>query len=161
MKPPGALAILMEKSLSHISSPLGKLVFLSSLRDPYTGRYLHEGWVGTASPEEVHEAIREMHVHSFNELLDLDLSTLCAELKQHFESLEGAPHQVAELWLETELFREMVPARRSPVERDFFISQVRTALRAIVRLSRTTISVERDASPRQRLDQQPPPHRDK
>jgi len=34
----------LQNVLDALPSAFAQLVFLSSLRDPYTGRYLHEGW---------------------------------------------------------------------------------------------------------------------
>src|ERR1700719_4491993 len=43
----------LQNVLDALPSAFAQLVFLSSLRDPYTGRYLHEGWASVSTPEEV------------------------------------------------------------------------------------------------------------
>ncbi len=46
----------LTRALDSLEGPLAQLVYLASLRDPYTGRYLHEGWSAVVSPEAVHSA---------------------------------------------------------------------------------------------------------
>ena len=150
----------MGKSLDLIPSRIEKVVFLSSLHDPYTGRYLHEGWVELVTAAEVNEAIRQMHLQIFGDLLEIDLKELCTELGDHFKSLQGSPREMARLWLEGEPYREMIPASSSLVERAFFISQIRSALSVLVRLSTEAISGEPGASLRQLPGQQSPPRQD-
>jgi len=125
--------VLLNRSLEALPAPFAQLVFLSSLRDPYTGRYLHEGWATVASASEVHVLIREKHLAIFREVMETSLSEMCNQLQGHFGSLEGETSEMATLWLEAEPFREMIPKGCWPLERKFLISQMRSALAALVR----------------------------
>ena len=96
-------------SLDSLPSPFARLVFLASIRDLYTGRYLHEGWGTIASPEEVHEALRTAHREVFTSVVGLSLVELCGGLKEHFASLGRPEHRTAKLWIEIEPYRGMIP----------------------------------------------------
>jgi hypothetical protein len=109
------------------------LVFLGSLRDAYTGRYLHEGWGGTASAEEIHHALREFHVWNFGSVLRLPIVDLSKQLRFHFRKLEQPERETSLLWLEAEPFRDLIPQACAPVLRELFISQVKTALEVLCR----------------------------
>ncbi len=133
MNPRGPMTDVVERSLEHLPTRISRLVYLSSLYDPYTGRYLHEGWIGAASPDEIHQVMRRKHLQAFENVLELPLQSLCEELTEHFSSLPGSVTETARLWLDTEPFREMIPAGSSPVGRDLLVSQIRTALKVLVR----------------------------
>lgn len=149
----------VRRTLSSLPSSAAQLIYLSSLRDPYTGRYLHEGWTTIGSPEEVNWAISHIHTETFSSVVELKLEVLCGELKEHFESLGGSVQQMAATWLELEPYREMQPRRCSPVERRLFISQMRAALGVLVRSPDLAVLGEQAASQSRRPAPPPPPHR--
>ena len=115
-----------------LPSPFAQLAFLASLRDPYTGHYLHEGWASICSPAEVNVALRETHQDVFECVTGLSLVGLSRELRKHFKSLGEAERRAATLWLETEPYYEMIPEGCSALSRKFFISQVRFALELLI-----------------------------
>ena len=126
-----ALVRHVARALSSLPTLVAQLVYLASLRDPYTGTYLHEGWITIATPEEVNSELRRLHLKSFNNVLDSGLAELCRELKDYFGSLGVSESKVIELWLELEPYREMMPRGCSPLQRDLFISQMKAALRVL------------------------------
>lgn len=158
MERPSKLQSQLQRTMAALETPLERLVFLASIRDAYTGRYLHEGWSQVAGAEEVHSTAHQMHRAAFTQVLAMELQALAEGLRRHFHSLAGSEPEMARLWLETEPFREMLPSGCSVMEREFFVSQVRLAL-AVVAASPTSVALpEPDAS-----QPQPPalqsPHR--
>ncbi len=149
----------VRRTLASLPSSTAQLIYLSSLRDPYTGRYLHEGWTTVGTPEEVNWAVSRIHTDTFNSVVELKLEALCEELKEHFESLGGSVRQMAATWLEIEPYREMVPRGCSPVERRLFISQMRAALGVLVRSPDLAVLEEPTASQSRRPGPPPPPRR--
>jgi hypothetical protein len=151
----------VRRTLSSLPSRTAQLVYLASLRDPYTGRYLHEGWTTIGTPEEVNWAVSRLHTETFSGVLELKLEELCRELKEHFESLGGSVREMAAMWLELEPYREMQPRDCSVVERRLFISQMRAALEVLVRSPDLAILEEPAASPPQPPDPPPRPRRER
>src|SRR6202451_456859 len=98
----------LSRSLDSLEGPLAQLVFLTSLRDPYTGRYLHEGWSSIVPPGSVHAALRDAQRGAFQAVAVLMLPDLCPELRKHFRSLGESEPRVAKLWLDTEPYHEMI-----------------------------------------------------
>ncbi len=76
---PEALRRQLEYSLEWLPTPFDRLVFLTSPRDPYTGRYMQEGWAIIAIADEIHQALREARREIFSALIALLLSFLLLE----------------------------------------------------------------------------------
>ena len=104
-----AISRYLQNALGSLPSPFAQLVFLASLRDPYTGHYFHEGWASVSSTGDVNRTLRETHRTVFDSVISLSLVTLTRELRTHFESLGEAELRAAKLWLQTEPFHDMIP----------------------------------------------------
>lgn len=148
----------LSRALESLDDPLAQLVFITSLRDPYTGHYLHEGWATVASMEIVHAALTDTHRRVFESVLNLRLPDMCSALRKHFSSLGENGLGVAKLWLEMAPFNEMIPAGCSPLTRKFFISQVHFALEVLIQAPSLTNWGEPISSPLLQPGRQPRPH---
>lgn len=146
--------------MSSLSSPFERLVFLASIRDVYTGHYLHEGWAQIADAQDVHDAAHDMHRAVFRGVIDLPLKQLVEELRVHFRTLGGSGQEMAAAWLQAEPFREMMPAGSTIMEREFFVSQMKLALAVVVHPLTSDAPPDSDASPRRLSAPQPLPRRD-
>ncbi len=151
---------LLRRTMAALDTPFERLVFLASIRDSYSGRYLHEGWANAASAEEIHETARQMHQAAFDSLLQATLLELGDAVRHHFQGLNGEEQAMARAWLETEPFREMLPAGCTVMEREFFVSQMRLALALVAESPTSSALAMSDASPRQPPARPLPPRRD-
>jgi hypothetical protein len=151
---------LLQRTMAALDAPFERLVFLASIRDSYTGRYLHEGWAQVAGGEEIHETARQMHHAAFHSLLQATLLELGEEVRRHFQSLKGEEGRMARAWLETEPYREMLPAGCSVMEREYFVSQMRLALALVAESATSNALPPSDASPPPPPALPPPPRRD-
>ena len=123
----------LQHAMSMLPTPFARLVFLTSMRDHYTGHYLHEGWAGVSSSEEVNVALAQMHRQVFEAVATLPLLDLCREIRKHFQSLGETESRATNFWLETEPYYEMIPAGYPQLARKLFISHSRLALEVLVR----------------------------
>lgn len=155
-----SLTRLVANALEYLPLPLQKLVFFSSIRDPYTGRYIHEGWALASSSEEVHLTLKQMHMEAFRRVVHMPLFEWCDEVHEHFAALQLDRRKAAELWLRTEPFRDMLPDGVSSLERRFFISQMRAALGVNAHSLESGFSSVQFASPRPQPAPQSQPHPD-
>lgn len=130
----GCLERYIARALGSVETVFEQLIFLGSLRDAYTGRYLHEGWQQTASAEDVHQGLLRAHQASFEAVLRVSLPELSKQLRLHFHSAGQCERETSALWLEAEPFRDLVPQGCPQVLRELFISQVRAALEVLSRL---------------------------
>lgn len=122
----------LDLTFTYLPTSFSRLAFLSSVRDSYTGRYLHEGWAMHSSPGKVHEILRQTHEDIFNLVLRMPFKSFCGELKGYLESFETIQQQTMSLWLELETYREMIPQGVSRLSRAFFLSQIKVALKALL-----------------------------
>lgn len=143
----GSLRRYVARALNSADGLFARLVFVGSLRDAYSGRYLHEGWSGIASGEEVHATLRNVHHATFASVLRLPLLDLSRELRRHFRSLNQPENETALLWLEIEPFRDLIPQGCLPEWRELFVSQVRIGLKVLQRAPDWTELSEPIASP--------------
>ena len=150
----------VRHTFSYLPTPFSQLSFLTSLRDPYTGRYLHEGWYWVGSADEVHVSLRRVHEETFELVMKLPLVEVCRELRRHFESVGKPEESSARLWLNLEPYREMIPEGCSELERSLFLSQMKTALTILLSVPRWPLLQEPDAWPSQPPAPQSRPHRD-
>jgi hypothetical protein len=123
----------LSRALNSADGLFARLVFVGSLRDTYTGRYLHEGWGRVASADEIHTVLSSVHQKLFWSILRLPLIDLSKELRLHFRLLNEPEPRTVLLWLEAEPFRDLIPPGCSPALRELFVSQVTTALEVLRR----------------------------
>src|SRR5256885_14509271 len=126
-----SLTRYMAQALHSADTPFCALVFFGSLRDAYSGPYLHEGWGQMASVEEIHSVLRETHQALFDSVLRLSLIDLSNQLRMHFQSLNQLERETCVRWLEVEPFRDLIPQGCSVVVRELFVSEVKTALEVL------------------------------
>lgn len=115
-------------SFDHLPTAFAKLAFLSTVRDPYTGKYLHEGWTSMGSSEEIHRLLRGAHHEIFQFVCGMPIPRLCSELHNYLRSLSTPWEETIRVWNELETYREMIPQGICLEEREFFISQMHVAL---------------------------------
>jgi len=126
-----SLSRYLSQALSSLSGPFASLAFLSSMRDHYNGRYIHEGWASFGSPAQVHEMLRSTHAAVFESLLELSVIDLARALRSHILSLGEEEARAVALWQELEPYYEMIPEGCSTPARKLFISQLRLALEVL------------------------------
>lgn len=148
----------LELTFTYLPTGLSRLAFLASVRDSYTGRYLHEGWAMQSSAEEVHKILRRTHKDVFNLVLKMPLTSFSRDLKGYLESLAGTQEQTISLWLELESYRDMIPEGVSQASRTFFLSQIRVALKVLLRIPDWSLIQAESASLHPLLVLPPPRH---
>jgi hypothetical protein len=153
-----AVSRYLLHAMSVLPTPFSRLIFLTSMRDHYTGQYFHDGWASESSPEEVNTALTKMHRQVFELVASLPLLDLCKEIRGHFDSLGETELRTASFWIETEPYREMIPSGYPDLARKLFISQVKLALEVLVQAPSWNLLEEPVASPHPQLDPGYPPH---
>ena len=127
-----AISRYLSRVFDSLPSPFAQLAFLASLRDPYTGHYVHEGWATVCSPAELNVILRDAHQSVFASVVGLSLVDVSRELRRHFKSISEVERRAATLWLDTKPYYEMIPEGCSSLSRKYFISQVHFALELLV-----------------------------
>ena len=128
----GPISDLWRNTLSAIPTIYGKLVYLSGLRQPHSGRYEHHGLAMRFGADDAQQALRASHVRCFREWMATSLAEKKADLEKYLESQEVGKAEVVRAWSETGAWRNLVPGSIRTAERKHFLADV-GALMALLR----------------------------
>ena len=106
-------------TVAGIRTLFGRLVFLSSLREPETGLYCHESLAGLA-PEEADRTLRINHQQTFQQWISLGLAEQKADLDEYLSNA-GTPRYSLP-------YRNLAPASARDVERQLYLTDLETLL---------------------------------
>ena len=126
-----ANADLWLHTLAQIPVVIGRLVYLSSLRDTVTGRYEHHGLSLVFGEPEAEKAIRGSHRKVFHEWLAEGLEAKVEDLATYLESCGEDPAQVLKHWAGTEVWQTFYPTGTLPAEKSLFTNDMRSAVRIL------------------------------
>ena len=123
---------LANRSLSRISSELGRLIYLASTREYNTGSYYHEGLADRFGPGAAQKALEIAHRQAFYKVSAYSLEDLAEELERYLASTKENPLECLRAWQKMEPYRIAVPADVDATVARLFTSNLRLAL-AILR----------------------------
>ena len=126
-----ALEESWRRTVSGIATLLGRLAYLSSLRNANTGTYEHFGLAEKAGAAEADRLIRGSHLDLFQQWLCFSLARQKEELEAYFSSLEGDRREILSNWLVLGPYAAWVPAESRDVERKLFYGDLETVLELI------------------------------
>ena len=119
-----AAADLWRNTLSQIPSAFGRLVYLSSLRSPITGKYEHHGLALVFGEEDAARALRKSHSQAFAEWLSFDLEQQKADLDLFLSGIRSDKRSIVETWLSVRTYRTFIPASAKPVEKRLYMADI-------------------------------------
>jgi len=127
-------AVLEEswrRTVAGISTLLGRLAYLASLRNQNTGTYEHFGLAERIGAAEVDSLVRRSHLEIFQQWLCFSLERQKEELEAYFSTLEGDRREILSNWLVLGPYAAWVPAESRDVERKLFYTDLETVLELI------------------------------
>jgi hypothetical protein len=122
---------LFRRTLSRISTDLGRLIYLASTRDYNSGTYHHEGLCSSFGAEAASDALRTAHREVFSGLASLSLEELVEELDAYVQSSHESCQELLHAWRELEPYRVAIPMDADPVLAQLFISNIRLSLEVL------------------------------
>jgi hypothetical protein len=117
--------------LAEIDSDVGRLVYVSMLRDVSSGRYCHPALQEGYSPPAVHQALLYCHEELFEKVLGHSLELLEWDLRIYFAGIDASANEIAARWLELEFFRMFVPLGVPSYLRSLFLSNMAVVMKLI------------------------------
>ena len=126
----------ISRTLAAIPSDYGRLYYVSSLKNPDTGRYQHDGLADLYSEDSVQDALAQCHEEIFSRILETPLSDQERDLRKCIEDAGDKFWAVVESWRESRFFRTMCPEGLPDYLDDLFCSNM-GALLAIFSATRT------------------------
>ncbi|HXF25792.1 MAG TPA: hypothetical protein VN610_00890 [Bryobacteraceae bacterium] len=121
---------LWENTLSQIQSVFGRLVYLSSLRNPNTGRYEHHGLSLVFSEEEASRALKAAHSQVFDQWVQSNLKEQKTDLDLYLSPFNDK-RNVLDTWLRLSPYRNLLPSSVRGVERKVYLSDLETLLQLL------------------------------
>jgi hypothetical protein len=123
-----AASDLWRNTLSQIPSVLGRLVYLTSLRNANSGRYEHHGLALVCGEEDANRALKKSHTQVFREWLSFNLEEQKADLDLYLCGLDEDKRTVLSNWLELAPYRNLVPVRLRGVEKRLYTADFKALL---------------------------------
>ncbi len=120
---------LWQRTLSHIPSSYGRLVYLASLRNPDTGRYEHYGLSLNPNNADANRALRRSHEAIFQEWVSYSLQQKKGDVELYIATIEQIEKtQLIDAWLRLTPYKNLVPAAIQGPERQKHISDFEAIL---------------------------------
>ena len=123
-----AIQDLWARTLSQVPTTFGRIAYLSSVRNPNTGRYEHFGLAQIYSGEEADRALRLSHAQVFNEWLNYPLAQQKDDLEQYLLSLEGDRETVLRTWATLRPYSNILPAEATEAQKHLFLTDLELIL---------------------------------
>lgn len=110
---------------------MGRLFYLTSLRDPNTGRYEHHGLSVRFGQYEADRALRQSHSQSFSEWLCFDLEQQKADLDLYLSAMIDDRRAVVETWMRLAPYRNVIPISATATEMQLYLSDFKAILEVL------------------------------
>lgn len=117
-----------SRTLAAIPSDFGRLYYVSSLKDPGTGRYQHDGLMNLYSQPSVQAALTHCHEELFLRILETPLSHQEHDLRNCLNTAGDQFWAVVESWRESRDFKTMCPGGLPGYLSDLFCSNMNALL---------------------------------
>src|SRR4030088_920766 len=135
---------LWRHTLSQIPTTFGRLVFLSTLRDPTTASYAHYGSAQRGGEQAADKALRQSHSQCFSEWLAFTLEEQKADLDLYLSGIDSDKKTILNTWVRTKPYRNLIPAAALEMERRLYNSDLETLLELLT-VVHGVASPDRDA----------------
>jgi hypothetical protein len=104
------------------------MLYLASLRDCNSGRYLHPELSASIGVEKADQVLGACHDRVFQRLLTTSIRQYTVQLEEYIRYTRTEKNLVLTTWQSIEAYRATVPLWAMPVYRDLFFLNIQTAL---------------------------------
>jgi len=115
-------------TLAGFQTEYGKLVYLASLRDLASGRYVHSGLEAIYGRGDVHEGLWQIHKEICMRILEMPLAGQEPDLASCLKGFDGELSEVIEHWRELQFYVALLPIGLPRYIRRLFSSNVEALL---------------------------------
>jgi hypothetical protein len=117
-----------ELALDDLPNDLTRMLFLASLRDCNSGRYLHPQFTQRVGVEVADHALSGCHQQIFRNLLNTAASGYALQLEEYIRYTRADRNVVLETWQSLQAYRSTIPVHASALYCELFCLNIETAL---------------------------------
>ena len=117
-----------ELALDDLPNDLTRMLFLASLRDCNSGRYLHPQFTHRVGVEVADHALSGCHQQIFRNLLNTAASGYALQLEEYIRYTRADRNVVLETWQSLQAYRSTIPVHASALYCELFCLNIETAL---------------------------------
>lgn len=128
-------------ALDTLPNDLTRMLYLASLRDCNSGRYLHPQLSSRMGVEAADRALSTCHDQLFRRLLTMPISTYVLQLEEYIRYTRADRHTVLRTWQSLQAYRSTIPLRALPIYSELFCLNIELAL-TILNGSRSCLDQE-------------------
>lgn len=128
---------IRQSGLDFLPNDLTRLLYLASLRDCNSGRYLHPSLSERLGTDIADKGLRECHVQTFRRLLVIPISEYVTQVEEYIRYTRMARTEVLQTWQSLQAYRATTPVLVLPLYREIFCFNVEAAL-MVLRASEAT-----------------------
>lgn len=115
-------------ALDTLPNDLTRMLYLASLRDCNSGRYLHPELSPMIGVEEADRALSACHDQIFRRLLKTSISAYALQLEEYIRYTRADRATVLRTWQSLQAYRSTVPLQALPIYSDLFCLNTELAL---------------------------------
>jgi len=132
---------LTANYLEPLNSAHQRLAYLFSLREPSSGRYIHERLATVYGAEKVDQVIARCHEEVFERLLEMPLTSQEEDLYNHVASLGGSLNENVERCREAA--KDWIPPQAPSYLKELFCSNLDALLELLLTNIKNTAHSDR------------------
>jgi hypothetical protein len=117
-----------ESGLDFLPNDLTRMLYLASLRDCNSGRYLHPTLSERLGNDTADEGLRECHMQTFRRLLTIPISDYVTQVEEYIRYTRMTKTSVLQTWQSLQAYRATTPVLALPLYREMFCFNVEVAL---------------------------------
>jgi len=138
----GIAAEISQEMSATFPNDLTRIIYLASLRDYNTGRYLHPTFSFKHESHLASEALRKCHEVAFNRLLGTPVKEYVCQLRAYIGLSKAAPRELIRIWKDLRVYTAALPLHKQDLARDTFLLSLETALLVLENESTSYSSVD-------------------
>jgi hypothetical protein len=115
-------------ALDTLPNDLTRMLYLASLRDCNSGRYLHPELSPMIGVEEADHALSACHDQVFRRLLKMPISAYVLQLEEYIRYTRAERGTVLRTWQSLQAYRSTIPVRALPIYSELFCLNIELAL---------------------------------
>jgi hypothetical protein len=117
-----------ELALDGLPNDLTRMLYLASLRDCNSGRYLHHELSQRIGEEKADQVLSACHDQVFRRLLITPVSAYLLQMEEYIRYTRAERSVVLETWQSLQAYRSTVPVNVLPVYAELFCLNIELAL---------------------------------